>query len=1122
MLFAESEAINNSWGYHPVVEDVTRFVRDLQFGDALFLGPGIPDIADHVSAMRLVRSPELTLPSGFYWFGGGGDVRLLVVTGGGAAGQPKMVMNTELAEDDPLVDVLGWFEELWSVAETIARPRFVPHSEVIVKAFGADGFIRNRRCVDGRWTYEVRSDGRVQNLSEHSLDPMPDGDDPEEWVRLEPATSKRFSATLTRAKLYGSFTDTVFSFRATRTLFRPYQFRPVMKLLSTEKMRLLIADEVGLGKTIEAGLIWTELDARQLAHRVLILCPSSLVAKWKREMEERFGYELTELTTGELSNLSSRLEQDRLPRRAAYICSIERMRKWDDLERVSDMKLSFDLAIVDEAHAFRNQGTRSNALGALVSEWARALVFLSATPLNLGNSDLYNLLELLAPGEFGSMDVLEEQLEPNAQLGRIGASLLNSDVTNGQRLAWLRDVRSTTFGAALAARREYAMLAELFSQQELNARDVVRARRLLSSLHALSAVVTRTRKVEIQEDKAVREALEVNVEWSPLERDFYRSFYQWCVERADAVNMPVGFSMQMPLRVASTCIPVAKQMVLGWQAPIVLADPDDPDGEEFKAPSESQLIPPPPELTKLANALDDCDTKYDAFVPAIRNLLQQGRQALIFTFSLPTISYLQRRLSEEFRVAVLNGTVVPAQRHRIIADFRRGDYDIVIANRVASEGLDFEFCSAVVNYDLPWNPMEVEQRIGRIDRIGQREEKIYVVNFHTPGTIESDILERVMARIGVFEHSIGELEPIISSHLRELRELVYDFDLSDAERERRTAEIMTAIEERAMTRSEVENAAPSLLSSDGADIEGLEAALVRQGRYVGQDELALLVEDWAYVSGGSTRREQSGSMLVLTGNAELATQVRALSEARQRSTREVQELVSMLMNETDIALSLNQERSRQEMTQLLTANHPLVRAALDVQSHRQSRFAHIKMGSATMDVTCGQYLVLLAVADWRGLRPSREIWASVRHLRDGAPGPDPLGDAVLSGLASASLQDSATALDGDVLSVTRLAKRELSERWQQDEIVRRSENDALIETRRLSMNSVHERLRSQIDQRIVTLRRDNRSHQVLRLFEGQMRREDERYAAELMRVQDAQSECGMTLEWLAACVVDVI
>ena len=1122
MLFADSEAVLNSWGYHPVVEDVARFARDLKFGDALFLGSEVPDVADQVQTMRLVRSPEVTLPGGFYWFGGGGEVKLLVVTGNGATGEPKMVKNAELTEDDPLVDVLGWFEELWSDADVVAQPRFEPQSEVIVKAFGTDGFIRRRRCVDGRWTYEVRSDGRVQNLSEQSLEPMPHGDDPEEWVRLEPASGQRFSATLTRAKLDGSFTDTVFSFRATRTLFRPYQFRPVMKLLSTGRMRLLIADEVGLGKTIEAGLIWTELDARQLAHRVLILCPSSLVAKWKHEMEERFGYELTELTTSELGNLANRLEQDRLPRRAAYICSIERMRKWEDLGRVSDMKLSFDLAIVDEAHAFRNQGTRSNALGALVSEWARALVFLSATPLNLGNSDLYNLLELLAPGEFGSMEVLEEQLEPNAQLGWIGASLLDSEVTNEQRLTWLHELRNTTFGAALAARREYLMLAEILEQKELDARDVVRTRRLLSSLHALSAVVTRTRKVEIQEDKAVREALEVNVEWSQLERDFYLSFYAWCVERAAAVNMPVGFSMQMPLRVASTCIPVARQMVLGWQAPIVLADPDDPDGEGFKPPSESALIPPSAELTRLAKSLDDCDTKYDEFVPVIRDLLQQGRQALIFTFSLPTIDYLQRRLSKEFRVGVLNGRIAPAKRHRIIADFRRGDYDLVIANRVASEGLDFEFCSAVVNYDLPWNPMEVEQRIGRIDRIGQREEKIYVVNFHTPGTIESDILERVMARIGVFEHSIGELEPIISSRLRELREIVYDFDLSDAERERRTAEIMTAIEERALTRSEVENAAPSLLSSDGAEIEGLEAALVRQGRYVGQDELALLVEDWAHVSGGRTRREQSDSMLVLTGNAELATQVRALSEARQRSTREVQELVSMLMNETDIGLSLNQERSRQEMTQLLTANHPLVRAALDVHSHRQSRFAQIALASATANVAPGQYLVLLAVADWRGLRPSREIWSSVRHLRDGASGPELLGDAVLAGLASASLQNSSVALDGDVLNATRVAKRELTERWQQDEIVRRSENEALIETRRLSMESVHQRLRSQIEERIMTLRRDNRSEQVQRLFEGQLRREGERYSAELMQVQDAQNECGMTLEWLAVCVVDVV
>jgi SNF2-related domain len=152
-----------------------------------------------------------------------------------------------------------------------------------------------------------------------------------------PVSPKRFAATLSRAKLLGHFTDTVFSFRATRTIFRPYQFKPVQKLLDTGTLRLLIADEVGLGKTIEAGLVWTEMEARRQADRVLVVCPSMLVGKWRREMEDRFGFILTELDATGLDDLLNRLESGRLPRRAAYISSIQRLRMWDGLERATEL-----------------------------------------------------------------------------------------------------------------------------------------------------------------------------------------------------------------------------------------------------------------------------------------------------------------------------------------------------------------------------------------------------------------------------------------------------------------------------------------------------------------------------------------------------------------------------------------------------------------------------------------------------------------------------------------------------------------------------------------------------------------------------------------------------------------
>ena len=122
--------------------------------------------------------------------------------------------------------------------------------------------------------------------------------------------------------------------------------------------------------------------------------------------------------------------------------------------------------------------------------------------------------------------------------------------------------------------------------------------------------------------------------------------------------------------------------------------------------------------------------------------------------------------------------------------------------------------------------MEIEQRIGRIDRIGQSEEKIIILNFTTPGTIESDILERVLERIGVFEHAIGALEPIIDSSWTEIESALLDFALTPAQREQRTQELLAALAEQERALEEVESAAPYLISSDGVDIEGLEPDLL--------------------------------------------------------------------------------------------------------------------------------------------------------------------------------------------------------------------------------------------------------------------------------------------------------
>ena len=884
----------------------------------------------------------------------------------------------------------------------------------------------------------------------------------------------------------------------------------------TGKSRLLIADEVGLGKTIEAGLVWTELEARRLADRVLVVCPSGLVSKWKLEMENRFGFHLQELTSNSLGELTTKLENDRLPRRGAYICSLERLRLWEDLDTATDLGLRFSLVIVDEAHAFRNLGTRSNVLGSVLSQWADALLFLSATPLNLGNADLYNLLELLAPGEFGNLEVLEQRLQPNAVLHRISDSLLDRDVSNPRRLAWLHEIPELTFGQSLSRYPEYTMLEAIMCRATLTPADIAQSKRLIASLHALSAVVTRTRKAEVQEDKAIREPRIVSVQWDPTEQAFYEAFYEWCKLRADSVDMPVGFSMQMPLRLVSSCLPAARDQVLNWRSGQVPLDEDAPSSDRT---TTIDLVPPTMQLLDRAQEVGNRDSKLDRFRPVLGELVAQQRRVLVFTFSRATLAYLESQLCAEFRVAVLHGGVKSDERNRVMADFRSGVYDVLLANRVASEGLDFEFCSAVVNYDLPWNPMEVEQRIGRIDRIGQLEEKIHVINFQTPGTIESDIIERVMTRIGVFERSIGELEPILASRIGELRETVFDFALSPEQRIAKADQILAAIESQKLERVDVESASAYLISSDGVDIEGLEGDLISRGRYMGQPELALLISDWAATAGGTIKTTPDGRCLTVLGNNTMAEQLRKLQVGGERSQAEVDEYVDALLDEHLIYLSLDQEWSREGGPTLLTSNHPLVRAALGAPSHRQARFAEVCIANPGA-APAGDYLVYLATAEWQGIRPSSEIWAAGVDLATLEPGSAEIGDALLAGLASASLTAGAAVSEPDSLpNALDVARRVMLQRQSVEEQRRQDENDALLATRRLSIAETSERKRQQILARLETLRtRGDRGMD--RLFEAQLRHEDRRRRNLEADVADG-ARSGMQLSPLAVCIVEV-
>ncbi|MCC7128571.1 MAG: DEAD/DEAH box helicase family protein [Microbacteriaceae bacterium] len=1104
-----------TFDYHPLTEEIELPLSQAEFARAVVMDEAVSKLYDHVSRIRISSEIVDGIPSGLFWFTGLPEPILMQV-GSGKTGESQ---HFEVEEWDdslqhPLVEVLKWAEHLWANGKDIPVPKFAVGDRVIAISGSSDLEIKGRVFDANSWSYKVFGEGGNRSELEKNLQLAKASDDPEDWVLTEPSAAARFGATLTRAKLKGRFLDTVYSYSATRTVFRPYQFKPVLKLLRTGRARILIADEVGLGKTIEAGLIWTELEARHEADRVLIVCPSGLTGKWRDEMQDRFNFDVTHLNSTELKRFAEQHRENRLPRRKAYVASLESLRTSAEIEEFEDNPPEFDLVIVDEAHSMRNSDTKSYELGAQLSEWTTGsnMVFLTATPINLRQTDLLNLLELLEPGDFDSLEVLESRLEPNLVLNGVGRMLTDTNVSAASFETELSKLSGMAYERAVKLRPEYAELEEILKRAPLAPKDIVEARRLIGDLNTLSTTVTRTRRAEVEEDKPIRDSEPgIEIVWTPAESDFYEEYLQWCERRAELAGTATYFAMQMPIRLASTSVHIAARDVLSR------ADADIWEGD-VERKSKSNWIPPHENLIDAARkVLNTPDSKLKRLRTILLDLSSQNRQALLFSWSKAALRYLQVEFKDDFRIAILNGDVRPIQRRKIMKDFRDGKYEFIFANKVASEGLDFEFCSAVINYDIPWNPMEIEQRIGRIDRIGQESEKIVIRTFYNDEAIDSRILYRVLQRIHIFEESIGELEPIIGEHMEVLHSAI-DFRLTEEEREQKAQQFLIAIEARRNAVRDIADNSAGLIISNDVQVEGLKEELLESGRYLGQVELANLLDDWAKADGASAIHwATDGKSIELVGNAAMAARVKDLTQKGVRSRNETQQTIANLQNQSPILLSTNQELARTSEIELLSATHPLVLAATDLPDFHHVRFATAQI-SATEKVPSGEYLVLISHAE-NARRGGDEIWG-VAIRSDGTSAGEEPADALLAALARGEIRDSESIKIDDLPRLVRRAKRELDIRHKEVQDRRDEEEDAWREARLVLLGEQFERRKRSIQKRKETLIRKKRSESLLVMAEGQLRRGTERYENLVAEIR-AQKPKALSLKHVAVCVLEV-
>lgn len=624
----------------------------------------------------------------------------------------------------------------------------------------------------------------------------------------------RVRSALTAYQINNPSSSNLYSLNSARIDFVPYQFRPALKMIKADSPRLLIADDVGVGKTIEAGLVLKEMEARSNVSSVLIICPRPLVAerKWQLEMK-RFDENFTQLDGRELLECIAETDRDgEWPDRhkktiipyslfgedilAGTESMSSKKRKVKGLLQL-DPAPHFDLVIVDEAHNIRNSNTWAYQGVELFTRNADAVVFLTATPLQNSNNDLYTLLNLLRPDVVLDKDTFQTMAEPNAYVNGLLRAVRNQEEGwQEQAKDEISHILETTWGRNVIQHNpNFAKVFELVDKGEITREEKVETISLVESLHSFNNLITRTRRRDI-EDFCVRHTQTLKVPFTTAQQDLYDALMEF---EANALTQMHGsrsvrFMMCTIMRQAASCIyglaPFINDIVQKKLYQI------QEDGELFEtdfdmnSDLENSIFELADELATLTENLPDKDPKLEKLYEVIdQKQNEENNRVILFSSFRHTLSYVRKHLIEKgYRVAQVDGSVPDEERFKIRERFlmdRDKDQaiDILLFSEVGCEGLDYQFCDTMINYDLPWNPMRIEQRIGRIDRRGQKSEAVRIYNMITDGTIDAVIHDRCLSKIGVFEASIGDCSEILGDISEQIFKIMLDPGLSDEERQ---------------------------------------------------------------------------------------------------------------------------------------------------------------------------------------------------------------------------------------------------------------------------------------------------------------------------------------------------
>ena len=505
------------------------------------------------------------------------------------------------------------------------------------------------------------------------------GDGPRAW---------QLNSLAHRLSLVDGF-DRLLAWPSLRGVMRyDHQERTALRVLREMHGRAILADEVGLGKTIEAGIILKEYAIRGLVRRALILTPSSLTKQWQEEMETKFSFPF--------AILRSIHGWQRDP---FLIASIDTAKR--EGHRQEAQAQAWDLVVVDEAHRMKSRLSLNWRFVAGLSK--KYMLLLTATPVQNSMDELFNLVSLLVPGQLHTYDRFLERY------------------------------------VASPDRRVPARVPEL--RQRL--RDVmVRNRRGI-------AFTLPPRRVH-----------GLPVRLGPAERRLYDDVSDFVRDAYWTASGRLPFTAKLTLivlqrEIGSSTFAVAETLARMGRSPFFGLD----ERERLEA------------LCQDARAIQS-NVKADRLVAFLDSM---DEKVLVFTQYVRTLAYLRRVLEGRgHRVAVYHGGLSPAAKETAVRSFRDDD-NIFLSTEAGGEGRNLQFARTVVNYDLPWNPLRIEQRIGRVHRLGQ-EREVHVVNVWAEDTVEAYLMELLDRKIHMFELVVGELDLILGNldERRSFEELLLD------------------------------------------------------------------------------------------------------------------------------------------------------------------------------------------------------------------------------------------------------------------------------------------------------------------------------------------------------------